>query len=434
LRLDSGGALGRDVTIEGTTANGSVVWSVPADHKEGQSLLHLSAVAGLRLRNFTLDGKEQVRHLVTLSGPCPGLTLEDVRLQGFRASAVHLTNCVGEDSPVRLNRLHVAPATSSSPQAGLLFESFPDQGCRHVRVSGCRFEGSCQAGIVVAGPIAEVELSGNRFTQLVDGMLFVRSVPQPSVQLSLRGNTFHDVQRAALHFETTPPVEGSRLVLEDNRFLRTRSLGLTDGFRPEPSDSAARWIGSAGSATASTYFRRTFSLSDTPTRGILSITSPGSFTVWLNGERVGQATFDPSKRRVPAFDVARSLRQGENVLAVEVTGKAEPILLAELYENSCGVFVRRLASDTTWKASPRPEPGWQIQTFDDRSWQPAPLGRTVPDGQNLIWDAILQEHFKYQADRVFPVPSGNQRDEHSHEGFPSFDAVVVPPQRLADNR
>src|SRR5262249_37990936 len=182
--------------------------------------------------------------------------------------------------------------------------------------------------------------------------------------------------------------------------------GLTAGFRPEPPDSAARWIGSAGSTSA--CFRRTFSLSDTPTRGILSITSPGSVTVWLNGERVGQATFDPLKRRVPAFDVARSLRQGETVLAVEVTGKAEPTLVAELHENSSVVFVRTLTSDATWKVSPRPEPGWQTQAFDDRSWQPAQLGRTVPDGQNLIWEAVLQDHFRYQADRIFPVPSGNQ--------------------------
>ena len=55
-------------------------------------------------------------------------------------------------------------------------------------------------------------------------------------------------KRAALHFETTPPVEGSRLRLRNNRFVRTRLLGLTDGFRSEPADSAARWIWSSETA------------------------------------------------------------------------------------------------------------------------------------------------------------------------------------------
>ena len=49
----------------------------------------------------------------------------------------------------------------------------------------------------------------------------------------------------------------------------------------------------------------------------------GACTVWLNGERVGQGTFDASRRRVEAFDVARNLRQGENVLAVEAEGAAQ---------------------------------------------------------------------------------------------------------------
>jgi serine/threonine protein kinase len=450
LRLDSGGALGRGVTIEGTSPKGPVVWSVPAGHKEGQSLLHLSAVSGLRLRNFILDGKDQVRHLITLSGPCPGLVFEDVRLKGFRASAVHLTNCTGDEgSPLQLSGLHVAPDREAT--AGLLFEAFQDQACRHVRVSGCRFDGPCQAGVVVNGPIADVELSGNRFDRLTDGILVGRAMPQPPVQLALTRNTFRDVQRAALHFETTPPVEGSRLVLEGNTFLRTRSLGLTDGFRPEPSDLAASWIWSPGEAPASApagraFFRRTFSLSGMPTRGTLSTTSNGSFTVWLNGERVGQGTFDATKRRVQAFDVARYLRQGDNVLAVEAEGAAQEGprasasgLLVELSDNSTVVYARTLISDAMWKASSTAPPGWQAQTFDDRAWQPvrviAEYGKGEPSWQNLVWDAVLQEHFKYQPQRVFPGPSGNQRDDRSPEGFPSFDATVVPAEQLeADKR
>jgi len=60
----------------------------------------------------------------------------------------------------------------------------------------------------------------------------------------------------------------------------------------------------------------------------------------------------------------------------------------------------------------------------------AEYGKGEPGWQDLVWDAVLQEHFKDQANRVFPTPSGNQRDDHSHEGFPSFDAAVLPAERL----
>src|SRR5439155_24096054 len=139
-------------------------------------------------------------------------------------------------------------------------------------------------------------------------------------------------------------------------------------------------------------------------RGVLSLTSTGSCTIWLNGERVGQGTFDATKRRVQAFDVVRSLRQGENVLAVEVEGAAQEGprasasgLLAELSDNSSVVYVRTLVSDGMWKASAQPEPGWQAQAFDDRAWQAvrviAEYGKGEPGWQNLGWDAVLQEHF-----------------------------------------
>ncbi len=433
LRLDSGGDLGEGVVLEGAAPGGTVVWSAPDGQKEGQSLLHLSAVAGLRVRNFTLDGRELVRHLVTLSGPCPGLTLEDVRLRGFRSSAVHLTNCTGDaEAPVLLRRLHAAPARES--EAGVLLEAYPDQACRHVRVADCRLDGPCQAGVAVAGPVADVELSGNRFARLADGVLCRRSVPACPVRLTLAGNVFRDVQRAALRFEKLP-VEGSRIVLRDNRFVRTAALGQTDGFRPEPPRPsgcpAAAWVW-ALEPSEKCYLRKTFRLESAPTRAVLSITAADGCTAWLNGQRVGQGHFDPASRRVQAFDVARYLQRGENVLAVEASGRpmGPAGLLAELSDNGAGASTRTLASDATWKASGRPAPGWQGRAFDDGAWPAARVvaeyGQGEPSWRDPVWEAVVQEHFQYRAWEVFPAPTGNQRDDRSREGFPSFDAAVVP--------
>jgi hypothetical protein len=136
---------------------------------------------------------------------------------------------------------------------------------------------------------------------------------------------------------------------------------------------------------------------------------------------------------VRALDVARHLKKGENVLAVE--GSSEPGaegagLLAELEDNGSGVFTRTLSSDATWKVSAQPEPGWQGRGFADGSWQAAKVvaayGSGPPAWRNLVWEAVVQEHFKYQSARVFPTPTGNERDASAREGFPLFEAVVVP--------
>jgi len=235
------------------------------------------------------------------------------------------------------------------------------------------------------------------------------------------------------HFETTPPVEGSRILLTKNRVLRTPTLALTDGFRPEPIRTAAHWVWTAGTGGAAQrlHFRKRFTLESTPTRAVLSIACADSYTVWLNGRRVGEGKFEGAARRVGAFDVARYLSQGDNVLAVEGRGRAGAAgVLAELNDNASGIFTRTLVSDATWKVRGRPGPGWQGRDCDDGTWPTvavvAPYGAGPAAWRGLTWEAVVQEHFKSQAAQVFPAPSGNERDAGSHEGFPSFDAAVVP--------
>src|SRR5262249_29152332 len=150
--------------------------------------------------------------------------------------------------------------------------------------------------------------------------------------LTLTGNTFREVSGAGLHFEGPPPVEGSRIKLVDNRFERVRSLGQTDGFRPDPIRSPAAWVwsGEAAGTVTKLYCRKRFTLETTPTRAVLSVTADQSFVAWINGQQVGQGSYSESSRHVFAFDVVRQLQQGDNVLAIEATGGRRAGVLAQL--------------------------------------------------------------------------------------------------------
>jgi hypothetical protein len=249
------------------------------------------------------------------------------------------------------------------------------------------------------------------------------------VQLSLLGNSFHNVSRTGLSFQAPPPVEGSRIVLKNNHFEQVKQLARIEGFRPEPARTNAAWIAadsdrkSAGKAG----FRKRFRLDSVPSRALLSVVADASFTLWVNGQRAGQGEFSETTRHVPVFDVARHLQRGDNLIAIEVLSREGGVsLLTELTDNVSGTLTPTVVSDASWKVSRKTEPGWTEPGFEDDSWSGATVvgayGKAGPTEMELIWEAVIQEQFRYQAAQVFPAPEGNERDVSSMEGFPNFGA------------
>jgi hypothetical protein len=439
------GRQGRKVLIEGDTASGRpVTWRAPADAKAGQPLWKLSDAAEVRLKGFVLDGEERVRDLVTLSGGCPGLTLEDLDLHGFVGGAVQLARCTGtEDQPVTLQRLRIRPAKGG--EAALAFTGGPGQASRNVLIRDCRFEGPCRAAVQLAGPVTDVRLVRNRFFRVDDGLRYRQADGRYRVRMALLSNTFYDLQKG-LHFEGWL-APGSQVVVKNNLFARTRKLAEVAGFTPEPAAAKPRWIwfndegNPARSAPpGSRYFRKTFEVPTTPaSQAILDITCDQAFTAWLNGERLGQGEFWYYNKRVYAFDVARLLRPGKNVLAVQGTTRLRPGgqpgpagLLVRLTLPAPDGPPKRVVSDKTWRASEQNPEGWQRPDFEDGSWPAARVllpygGKGTPAWQNLVWDSLVQRRFPLAGRQI--LPGGNIRDPTSAEGFPVLEAKrrqVVP--------
>jgi serine/threonine protein kinase len=111
-----------DVTVEGAAPGGRVVvWRSPAAGGADKPLLTISNVAGAHLRNFALDGRDRLDELISVSGTCPGLVLEDLRLTGFRVRGVALQRCVDDaNRPVELRRLDVPPGRPVTDDARFL--------------------------------------------------------------------------------------------------------------------------------------------------------------------------------------------------------------------------------------------------------------------------------------------------------------------------
>jgi serine/threonine protein kinase len=427
----------KDVVIEGNAPTGKpVVWRAPRTHPEEQPLLRLAGVGGLRFKGLTFDGQDHVKDLIALSGSCPGLVLEDTTFKGFTRSAVCLHGCTGSaDQPVTLERLRAKPTRSAA--SAFLFEGRADEGNRHVRVLDCRLEGPYQAAVLFAGPAGEIEFRHNRVYNAVDGLLYRKATPAHPLSLTLTANTFCEIEKVGLHFETTPPLDGGRVALTSNLFARTGTLARVDDFRPEPARCAARWIWTDEAVPIREgraeyrVFRKTFMV-DGPSvsQAVLNVTGDAGFTVWVNGERVGHGDFHYLTRRVYFFDVTRYLRPGANVLAVQGLGKGSLAgILAELTYRGTGSAPVTVGTDATWKASKAGQSAWQQVAFDDRSWTTAkvvaPYGKGDAAWQNLVWDAVVLDHFQGKAQQLFPEATGNVRDWTSQEEFPMLKAAAL---------
>jgi hypothetical protein len=437
LQLNGDDGLGREVTIESGLPGGKPVqWRLPRSHKEDQPLLKLSGFTSLVIRGFVLDGQDRVDNLVVLSGPCPGLTLADLHLKGFRHSALCFRDCKGSsEQPVSVYRVRVTPTREAA--SALAFDGQAEDGNAAIALTDCRFEGPFQAAVTFAGPATEIDFKRNRFYNTVDGLLYKKAEPVAPLRLTLANNTFAAVEKAGLHFETAPARDRSRVVLNGNLFAHTGTLAQIDDFRPEPRGTPAQWVWGAEAAPADgtaevRYFRKTFTVEGASvSQAALNVACDASYTVWVNGERVGHGDFLGSTRRVECFEVARYLKPGGNVLAVQAVARpgGPGGLLAQLSYACPGDPHMTLATDASWKTARSADGGWQYAAASDAKWSPAKVlaayGKGDAGWQHLVWDTVVQDHFKGKADQLFPAPSGNVCDRTCQENFPSLQPTTL---------
>ncbi len=137
------------------------------------------------------------------------------------------------------------------------------------------------------------------------------------------------------------------------------------------------------------FFRRAFELATVPAHATLYLAGPRQARIYLNGKEVGHYQLNlsfPMGIRVYQHDVARWLRPGKNVLAIEaVRGpmagnearapvsrhlRAGKVLAAMIVPAARGIQAKPLVmSDAQWKGAVGRVPrGWQEAGFDDSTW------------------------------------------------------------------
>jgi alpha-L-rhamnosidase len=119
-------------------------------------------------------------------------------------------------------------------------------------------------------------------------------------------------------------------------------------------------------------FRKIFDLVELQEVGKaeLALTADNGFTAYLNGKEVGTGS---NFKTAKLFDVTGLLKQGKNVLAVDVANQGEAPNPAGLigvlriqYKSGAELFLK---TDTTWKAVDGSVEGGEMLEFDDSAWK-----------------------------------------------------------------
>lgn len=207
------------------------------------------------------------------------------------------------------------------------------------------------------------------------------------------------------------------------------------------------WRADSGDeATSPHYFRAWVALKVVPARATFYLVGPRRATIFINGVRAAdfEAPQDATLRpRVLELDVARFLRVGENLIAIQAVGQSNrrfagalgggAYLLAKLVP--AGPQVNRpalLLSGTAWKVSLNPQDGWEKAGFADGGWESAVSYGTAENNIDFFqWnlDAGLYRWPGYDGISAFlghvPVTAKNIRDPFEGVGhFRNLDALT----------
>jgi serine/threonine protein kinase len=438
------GKRSRDITIESGLYNKPVLWACP-DKPRDNKFVNLANVEGLRLKGFIFDGQNRVPDVITLTGSCPGLSLEDVQLINFSRYGVAAWNCYGRpDARVTFSRVRIVGG-GDKPSAVYLHARTSMPPNQHLTFSDCRLEGPYKSGaVVIEGPTQDIQFKGNRIFNAESAFHYKPGgKPHAVLQIALESNTIAKVGRGVYLEDVLNPQVKNKIAVKNNLFTQSGVAAQVDRFdlrgAGKPTGVPAKWIWfNEGdplkeAPVGTRFFRTTFNLDKKATQAVLNVGVDDEAFVWINGREVAHQIHGG---RVADFDVNPSLLVvGPNSIAVKATNTGGPAgFIVDLHYTLEGGQSGRVDSDEKWRAWNAEVANWNATSFDDKGWQGARVltdinGKDTPFGDKWFWESIARVQIRgdYQA---YLDTSGNVRDYATREGTLQINTSIVDFQPL----
>ncbi|MCC6126106.1 MAG: alpha-L-rhamnosidase N-terminal domain-containing protein [Pirellulales bacterium] len=216
-----------------------------------------------------------------------------------------------------------------------------------------------------------------KIKELVEaGATAVGSRPAKSPSLSDYPQCDAQVQRLAAELwgPGEAPAELTARQVGKGRMFWSAAFQVKSEIRQTPQEllSSAQWIWfpegnpAASAPPGRRYFQKTFAVDGPVESAQLAVTADNRFTAWLGGRKLGAGN---THLQVFTFDIAPSLKQGENLLAVEAANTTESATPAGLIAKLTILYRdgrrQNLVTDATWKTAKTAPETWKSLAGDD---------------------------------------------------------------------
>ena len=229
----------KDLTIESGLPGGKTAVVEFASPAAGPAaMLEVAGADGLRVRNVEFDGKGAADIGVQVAGQAPGAVFENVTVRGAKTAGFRLVNVAGDPGrPVVLDRVRVLLAPAA--EAGVWVDARGTLESKRVVIRNSRFDGPGKAGVRFDGPVADAEVTNDRFSHLDAAVVIGRVADGRPVRVQVIGNTVYDA-KAGVRFAAAPGGGAGTVgvAVDRNYFARTAAVGLADGTPPAGVSSA----------------------------------------------------------------------------------------------------------------------------------------------------------------------------------------------------
>jgi len=181
------------------------------------------------------------------------------------------------------------------------------------------------------------------------------------------------------------------------------------------------WLGNPNRQTK-VFLRRRFTVDGPIENARLVATCDNSFNIFINGKQVLGGT---SWWRLETTDVSKTLRRGENVIAVEAVNESGPAgFIAGLLVKGTSKKSLTIVTGKSWRAAAKAEGNWREIGFDDSGWKTADVLGPIGGG-GLPWSgAIDRESLKSLLLQITTADFQPQPAEHVNVP-PGFKAETV---------
>lgn len=216
----------------------------PRNHQPITPLIQIEGVSGLKISGLLLDGEDALQSSLSIKGSCPGLIVEDVRIEGFQRHGIIVDNLSGTGRrEVQFNKVHVRQNSPQPAQSAILIQG---SQCDGLQLRQCRLQGPYASTLMFSAPIQrflmeQCKLYGGKG----NAILWAETIPpNQRMNATIQQNTFWDFTNG-LGIDAPMNANDIYFTVRNNLFYQVKSLLHVDPVKAKmkPEGLAAGWAG-----------------------------------------------------------------------------------------------------------------------------------------------------------------------------------------------